>query len=543
MNLGILGNLSVFTTSATPANFAAIDKEIREGLKNEQPRLDRARTVRDFYEGNFQPYQEDYPHRLGVHNEDLVRRSIPFVRSIINAKIRRHYMSNPVRKIKDNPDATGYLEMLYNKGRINPKLKAALKFAALGGVSAIQVELNQPGMSLDGQVNQEQSQATLSLARPAVNFRLWAPDEFCVWCSPDEPLTPWAVATIDRYDNQTRCRLWTPETFAVYRTKKWDGSTNTRGTRTFEPVSVEDNFLGLVPFAFLWWEAPTKEFWGWAPGPELMRINDHANARLTKIADDTLWTRPILFGRNIADTFKIPDRYVAGDVVKLPGLHDIIGDGIEGPSIEATVADLSYLAADREELDTFLDLEGEMHGVPAEAWRNKSNAATSGVAIISEQLPIIEECEARQELLEETERDLALVTLMTVNAWLGNVPAITQAINDFELSIDWPPLTKNRPGPDFDQHLQFEMVNEISGPVQVYMQMTGATEEEALEHFEQKARQAAYLAQIAPQVDPLTGQPIQPETMPEEPTETEAGTEGQTEEEPEEMTEEGGENE
>lgn len=533
MNFGILGNLASFTTSATPANFEAIDKEIKGGLKNEAERLDRARKVRDYYEGNFTPYQEDYPNRLGVHNEDLVRRSVPFLRSIVDAKIRRLYMSNPTRKIKDNPEATGYLESLYNTGRINPKLKAALKFAALGGVSAIQVELNQPQ-------NQEQSQATLSLARPAVNFRLWAPDEFCVWCSPDEPITPWAVATIDRYDNQTRCRLWTPETFAVYRTKKWDGSANTRGTRTFEPVSVEQNFLGLVPFAFLWWEAPTKEFWGWAPGPELMKVNDHANARLTKIADDVMWTRPILFSRNVSETFKVPDRYVAGDIVKLVGIHDMVGDGVEGPSIESTVADLSYLASDREELDAYLDLEGELHGVPSEAWRNKSNGATSGVAIISEQLPIIEECEARQELLEETERDLALVTLMTVNAWLGDLPAITQAINNFELSIDWPPLTKNRPGPEFDQHMQFELVNDISGQVQVYMEMKGATEEEALEHFEQKARHAAYLAQIAPQVDPLTGQTEQPEVMPEEPIPTEEGTEGPTEEQQaEDMNKEG----
>ena len=525
MSFGILGKLSAFSTSATPANFEAIDKEIREGLKNELPRIDRARMVRDYYEGGFEPYQQDYPKRLGVHNEDLIKRSIPFTRSIIDSLIRRHYMSNPKRSITDNPEATEYLEQLYSRGRINPKLKAALKYAAIGGTAAIQVELNQPQ-------NAEQSQATLTLARPSVNFRLWAADEYCVWCSPDEPITPWAVATIDRYDNTTRCRLWTPETFAVYTSKKWDGTGNTRGTRTFEPVSVEENFLGLVPFAFCWWEPPTKEFWGWCPGPELMRINDHANARLTKIADDTLWTRPVLFSRNVSETFKMPDRYTAGDTVKLPGLHETIGEG-EGPSLEYTIADLSYLSSDREELDSYLDLEGEMHGVPSEAWRNKSNGATSGVAIISEQLPIIEACEARQELLEETERDLALVTLLTIQSWLGDIPAITQAINNFDLSIQWPPLTKNRPGPDYDQHLQFELVNQLSSEIQVYMQMTGSTEQEAVEHFEQAANHRQFLQELAgPPVDPMTGIPVV------------ANPEGETEVEPEtEPTEEPEENE
>ena len=101
--------------------------------------------------------------------------------------------------------------------------------------------------------------------RPSRGFRLWAADEFAVWCSPDEPLTPYAVAVLDRYDAKTRCRLWTPDVFAVYESEKWDGSGNTAGTRIFKEVSIEANFLGLVPFAFTWWREPTKDFWTWCP--------------------------------------------------------------------------------------------------------------------------------------------------------------------------------------------------------------------------------------------------------------------------------------
>lgn len=509
MNLGVLGNLANFSTSATPANYEAIDREIREGLKNESARMETARICRDHYEGNFAPYQTDYPSRLGVHNEDWIRRSIPFTRSIVDALIRRHYMSNPKRVIADQPDATAYLEQIYRQGRLNPKLKDALKYAALGGACAIQLELNQPS-------DEVQAQATLSMLRPAVGYRIWAADEFAVWCSPDEPITPWAVAVLDKYDNQTRCRLWTPETVSVYTSQKWDNTGNTRGTRTFQKVSEDENFLGMVPFAFMWWAAPTKDFWGWCPGPELVRVNEHANARLSKIADDTLWTRPITYSRNVSESFKIPDRYVAGDIVKLVGVHETIGDGAEGPSLETTVADLSYLSQDREELDQYLDLQGELFGVPSEAWRNKSNGATSGVAIISEQLPIIEACEARQSLLEDTERDLALISLMTVQKWLGESAGLSSAIDNFAFSIQWPPLTKNRPGPDYDQHLQFELVNDLSSPVQIYMDMTGATEDEAIEHFEQKAEHARILTSLAP-VDPM----VDPLAVPVEPVEPE----------------------
>lgn len=524
MSFGILGNLAAFTPSSVPANFDAIDKEITGGLKNERERMARARVARDYYEGNFDPYMTDYGRLLAIRDNAPNRRSIPYVRSIIDAKIRRLYMADPKRTITDNEEAADYLAMLYSKGRCTPKLKDSLKFAALGGVCAIQVELNQP--KTDGEAS-----ATLALARPAVNFRLWAADEFAVWCSPDEPLTPYAVAVLDRYDNQTRCRLWTPDVFAVYTSKKWDGTTNTAGTRVFERISDETNFLGLVPFAFQWWCEPTKDFWVWSPGEELVRINDHANARLCKIADDTLFSRPITYGRNVREGWKLPDRYQAGDVVNIPTAHhELIGEGVEAASIESTMVDLSYLAADREELEAHLELQGEMHGVPKEQWRLRGGNAASGVSIISEQLPIIEENEARQMLLESTEKDLALVTLMTVDSWLGGVPAVTQAVQHFDMSVQWPPLTKNRPGPDYDQHLQFQLINSLSSEIQVYQEMTGSTRQEAEEHFAELAQDKALLMSIMPQPEPLpeADQPPQGEQETEddqeaEPQETEEG--------------------
>ena len=496
MSFGILGNLASFSTSSVPANFDAIDKEITEGLKNERERMARARVARDYYEGNFDPYMTEYGRLLAIRDNAPNRRAIPYVRSILDAKIRRLYMADPKRTITENEEAAGYLSMLYSKGRITPKLKDSVKFAGLGGVCAIQVELNQP--KSDGEAS-----ATLALARPAVNFRLWAADEFAVWCSPDEPLTPYAVAVLDRYDNQTRCRLWTPDLFAVYTSKKWDGTTNTAGTRVFERISLETNFLGLVPFAFQWWTEPTKDFWVWCPGDELVRINDHANARLCKIADDTLFSRPITYGRNVREGWKMPDRYQAGDMVNIPTANELIGEGMEGASIETTMVDLSYLAADREELEAHLELQGEMHGVPKEQWRLRGGNAASGVSIISEQLPIIEENEARQQLLESTEKDLALVTLMTVDSWLGGVPAVTQAVQNFDLSVQWAPLTKNRPGPDYDQHLQFELINSLSSEIQVYQQMTGCTREEALEHFAELAEDKQTLMALMPQPEPV----------------------------------------
>lgn len=512
MNLGILGNIASFTTASTPANFDAIDKEIREGLKNETHRLDKARVTRDYFEGNFAPYMTEYGRLLGIRDEAPNRRSIPYVRAIINALTRRLYMAEPKREIVNHPEVTEYLQSLYSKGRLTPKIKASIKYAGLGGVSAIQIELNQP--KDDGE-----AEATLAGLRPSVNFRVWAPDEFAVWCSPDEPLTPYAVAVRDLYDNQTRWRLWTPEVFAVYTSKKWDGSSQTRGTRVFDRISVESNFLGLVPFAFTWWDEPSKDFWTWCPGPELVSVNEQANARLSKIADDTIFTRPVTYSQGVSETWKPPDRYRVGDIIPLATMTETIGDNGVPASIETSMADLSYLEADRAELEAHLELQGEMHGVPKEQWRLNGKSAASGVAIISEQLPIIEACEERQMLLESTEKDLAVLTLMVVSRWLGDMPGaadivgkINAAIATFDMSIEWAPLTKNRPGPDFDSHLQFLLVNGLASPVQVIQKMTGMTEEEALNMLTKKAEHEAYLASIAPPMPGVDETGQEPET-------------------------------
>ena len=510
-NLGILGNLASFSTSATPADLESIRKEIRDGLQNERVRLDACRKVRDFYEGEFFNYQLDYPRRLGVRDENLNKRSVPFTRSIVDALTRRLYMSSPKRTIVDQPDVSDYLASVYNKGRASQKLRDAVIYSALGGAAAIQVELNQPAINpMTGEPDPAQVNATLKRARPAVNFRVWPADEFCVWCSPDEPSSPYAVAVIDRYNAQTRLRLWTPEVMSVYLSKQWDGTGNTRGTRTFELASEQESFLRLVPWAFRWWRHPTKDFWSWCPGPELVVANEHANARLSKIADDIMFTRPYLFARDVTETFKIPDRYRAGELIRATSINETINDQ-NGGFAEYLMADMTYINVDREEVEKYLDEQAEMHGVPAEVWRLKGGNAASGVAIVSEQLPIIEACEARQELLEATENDLALVTLMTINAWLGEGMGLAEAIDNFELNIEWPSLTKNRPGEAYDAHLQFELVNEIKNVVQVYMEMTGATEQEALEHFEKKAEYDRFLQSLAPApVDPMTGQPMAP---------------------------------
>ena len=502
MNFGFLGSLSLFGTSATPADIPSVIKEIEGGLKNEAARMDLARVCKDYYEGRFERYQTEYPRKIGTCEtaQEYVHRGIPFLRSVVNALIRRLYMDDPKRVVNGHPEVTELLNEIYSKGRLTPKLKDSLKYAALGGVAAIQVEVNP--VTDDSDVA-----AMQSLRRPPVNFRLWSADEFAVWCSPDEPLSPFAVAVLDRYDNQTRCRLWTPQTLYTFTSKKWGGGPETAGTRIFTLQSEEPNWLGVVPFFFQWWIQPTREFWVWHPGPELMHENEQANARLSKIADDIMFTRPVTYSRNVDEKWKPPDRITPRDLVRLPGiLPENIGDvPFDGPSLETTSVDLSYLEHDRAEIDAHLDMVAELHGVPKGQWRGRTNSATSGVEILSEALPVIEFCESQQVLMEDTERDGALLTLMITDAYIGESAGVRPAIENFDLALEWPPLTKNRPGKDFDAHVQMRAVNGWDSPIQSHMTLTGCTEDEAIEHFASKAEHDKLIMALSPQpaIEPM----------------------------------------
>ena len=134
-------------------------------------------------------------------------------------------------------------------------------------------------------------------------------------------------------------------------------------------------------------------------------MNDQANARLSKIADDTIFTRPMTFSRNVREDWTPPDRTHAGQILKLPGLHETIGDGTDGPSLETTMVDLSHLAADREELEAHLELQGEMHGVPKEQWRLRGGNSLQASRSYPNSFRSSKSAEARQILMESTEKD------------------------------------------------------------------------------------------------------------------------------------------
>jgi hypothetical protein len=213
----------------------------------------------------------------------------------------------------------------------------------------------------------------------------------------------------------------------------------------------------------------------------MQMFQEALTARLWKQNDDILYQRPILQGRNLRSDVKIPDKYQAGDLIRMAPVMDQLGDGPE-PMIEYAYCDLSYLTLDREQLDYDMTMFADSLGIPEAAWRMNGQSAASGVSIISEQLPVIEAAERRQFVLQRYERDLAMVTLVVANAYLGGVPQIDQAMNaDFDLAINWGNVTKSRPGQENDQHIQFLLMNGLISKAGALAELHGITIEQARE--------------------------------------------------------------
>jgi len=142
-------------------------------------------------------------------------------------------------------------------------------------------------------------------------------------------------------------------------------------------------------------------------------------------------------------------------------------------SAEFLGPDLGFTQYDWNDLMQYIDHMVEMEGVPASTIRMTQQGGTAGVAIMSEQLPLIERAEARQRTFEYFEQKIAKKCLQIAKIQLSNaeivddatyqyvatyIQIIDAALADFDANFRmiWPIMTKNRPGPERDAHDAFQ---------------------------------------------------------------------------------------
>src|SRR5208337_4646592 len=142
--------------------------------------------------------------------------------------------------------ADSLLEQVYETNHIDCVMQHAEAQAALNDVCAVQIKCtNDPDKPVD--------------------LQLWGGDEFTVFTDPEDPRQAFAVVTIDRYNQRTRYRLWFEDEVRTYLTDQYSADKTAGARVAFETKDAEKNTYGCIPFAFLHYRAPVRQFW--TPGP------------------------------------------------------------------------------------------------------------------------------------------------------------------------------------------------------------------------------------------------------------------------------------
>ena len=178
-----------------------------------------------------------------------------------------------------------FLEQVYETNHIDCVMQHAEAQATLNDVCAVQVKCtNDPDKPVD--------------------LQLWGGDEFTVFTDPEDPRQAFAVVTIDRYNQRTRYKLWFEDEVRTYLTDQYIADKTAGARVAIQARTGERNTYGCIPFAFLHYRAPVRQFWTPGPGTFLRKAELRINDRLSEL-DELIskYGRPIGVFRNVSPTF------------------------------------------------------------------------------------------------------------------------------------------------------------------------------------------------------------------------------------------------
>ncbi len=386
------------------------------------------------------------------------------------------------------------LETVYDTNHIDCVMQHAECQATLNDVCAVQIK------------------CTNDKDKP-VDLQLWGGDEFTVFTDPEDPRQASAVVTIDRYNERTRYRLWFEDEVRTYLTDQYSKEKTAGARAAVEQKTTEKNTYGCIPFAFLHYRAPVRQFWTPGPGTFLRKAELRINDRLSEL-DELIqkYSRPIGVFRNVSPTFTPeigPGRFMR----LMRGGTGYTGEGYADggePSAE-------YLQAELAIEGIWLDLEKYIKQVatavdlPYTALELDYQDATSGIALIIKASPLLTRARQRRPIYQLAEMCLARKILTAAGNHYGQGDLVEQA-KQLELILSWAEPRIPIPGPDRDQSDEWEMQVGIKSRVTVCMERYGLTRDQAIEHLKQVAEDEAEVKAILPQ----ELKPPASETMPSE---------------------------
>jgi hypothetical protein len=514
---------------ADPALIAKVDREITKGgLRSQVARLECARANLAFYKGDFQEAPVRPKGNTAYDSARYPRHSM-IMQRIVKILTKNLYAEGPVRKLvapqgeiggqeeesgkprqKRGLDTTGdraydaataWLHECYKRNRMDSKWQRADILSTVSDVAAFQVT------------------AWPDPEWP-VRITLLDASQFCVWPEPEQPLVPALVAVLDVVDDRRRLRLYSDESILVYMTPEPIDSSQVSAPlkQAYVYEGEMPNPYGILPFSFVHFDEPVCEFWSGSPGSNLRLINDGINFKMTETFDCIRYNlRPVVKLKGVRPDWKPPAPIMPGDVWHMAAASDSTMEKDTEPDAEYLQADPNFVMADWEDTKAFIDHTLEMYGVPSTAIRVEASSMRSGVAIISEQIPLIEWAKGRQKPFGLYEEDLARLVLKIGARHLGSqigdeYQATAQDLDRVAihpgLVLRWPNMYPRIPGEDTDRADQFRLDTRLASKTILLMEREGLTREEAEERLQEIAEDLKNEQKLFKEVEPEITQAV-----------------------------------
>jgi hypothetical protein len=498
-----------------------VHKEIIEGgLRSQVARLECARANLAFYKGDFLEAPVRPKGNTAYDSARYPRHSM-LMQRIIKILCKNLYAEGPIRKLvppeqeiesKEKVEgstgdpaydaATAWLNECYKRNRMDSKWQRADVLSTISEVAAFQVT------------------AWPDPEWP-VRISLLDASQFCVWMDPEQPTVPMLVAVLDVVDDRRRLRLYSDEDIRIYMTPEPQDSSQISAPlkQDYEYQGEKKNPYGILPFSFVHFEEPVCEFWGGSPGHNLRKVNDGVNFKLTETFDCIRYNlRPVVLLKGVRPDWKPPAPIFPGDVWHMAAASDSTMEKDSEPDATYLQADPSFVVADWDDTKQFVDHTLEMYGVPATAIRMEQSSVRSGVAIIAEQIPLIDWARSRQKPFGMYEEELARLVLKIgarhLGSQVGEDYQATAADLDMVslhpgLVLKWPDMYPRIPGQEQDAEDLFELEQRLTSKTMLLMQRKSLTREEAEEMLEEIAedlkREKELFSEIEPELTQALG--------------------------------------
>lgn len=464
----------------------AVLKEVEAGLPNESKRFDCARKNSDFYEGRQENYIQYQDAEQVYDHQFRPKRYSQLLHAAIGYLTQHLYAYGPQRRLTNASTAIDkWLQAVYAGNAIDALFHQADKFAHLNDVACFQVAaVGGPG-DLPMMDDEEPGEADamgidLGLDTP-IKIHLLGAEEFAVWCEPSDPLKPWCVCTISRFDETRRYQVWTKEEYWTYYTRKASETKTGGRVASRAPNESGENPYGILPFAFVFNDIPTRDFWTPGPGTPLRKANHWVINQLSALANSIrFYGSPMGYARNVRPDWRPIIR--PGSFTHLPASPSGTSTGLE-PFIGYLQANLD-IAGILSDLDSFVDHTLEEHQIPPAVFRMDVNNNTSGVAILLRQAPLITRARNRRLPFGRYEAALARVILAVGGAYYQRRD-IWEAAHVGRLVITWPEIEIPLPGTDKDTADQWELDKGITSKIQILMRRRGLTRDQAIAELKQ----------------------------------------------------------